>query len=175
MGRKRKKKHPSTRHAGDSSEESNSQSKLADANKFPHVTKSDINDILIPVIKEIGKSVYPPAALPIEILYQVYKHADAVKEVGSAILKGDYEQAAQIAMEETGKEAGETILATAVKPLVDKTAAVAADVSNSLPSNQQGRELAGKIARGAVKGTSEAIEDKVVKKAVEGMPKDEKR
>lgn len=167
MGRLRKRKHPSTRNA-DASSGSDVQTKLPSKSGFRHITRSDINDFLIPVIKEIGKCIYPPAAVPIEILYQIYKHADAVKEVSSAVMKGDYERAKKVIMKESVKEVGEAILGAAAEPAIAKTSeSLAENVSSSLSTNEQGKEIAGKIVKGTVKGVAEAAEEKVVDRIID--------
>jgi hypothetical protein len=161
--------------AGGISSSDDSQSKLTSYKGFSHIDKSDVRDFLIPVVKEIGKCIYPPAAVPIEILYQMYKHADAIKEVGSAVMRGDYREAAKVVTKEIVKEVGGAAIGTAVEPAVAKASDSAAEnVSSSLPMNTQGKEVGGKIAKGTVKGVVEATTDKVVDKVVDKVMDDER-
>jgi len=138
------------------------------------ISKADVNSFLIPILKEIGKCIYPPAAPLIEAAYQLYKHAGAIKEVGSAVVKCDYEKAAKVVLKEVEKEVGGAIVGAVVNPEVDKRAELAAGtVSNSLPTNEQGKDLAGKVVKGTVKGFAEAVGDKVEDKAEDEVFKDE--
>jgi hypothetical protein len=133
-----------------------------------HIGKSDINDFLIPVLKEVGKAVFPPAAIPLEILYQLYKHAAAIKDVGSAVMKGDYQEAAKVIIKEGVKKATSMGIRAVVEPEVTKVSdSVEDNVRVNLSADEQGKRLAGEIAKGTVKGLAEATTDKVADKIVD--------
>jgi hypothetical protein len=132
-----------------------------------HVSKSDISSFLIPVLKEVGKAIFPPAAIPIEILYQLYRHADAVKDASSAIMKGDYKEAAKVMATEGAKEVMGMGIGTVLEPEINKASDSLKDiVRSSLPADEQGKRVAGEIAKGTVKGLAEATADKIADKIV---------
>ena len=178
MGIYRKKKHHGERSKGDPSNDSSSngysQKKLTPYTGV-RISKSDANDFLLPVLKEVGKCIYPPAAIPIEVLYQIYKHVGTIKEVGSAIIEGDYEQAAKVIVKEGMKEVAGAALKSAVGPGVSKTSEVLKEgVKSHLPTNEQTKEVAGNMVKGATKGFAEAVCGKIVKKVVDEVLEDEK-
>jgi hypothetical protein len=173
MGRLRKRKHRSTRKT-DISSESDTQTKLPSKSGFRHITKSDINDFLIPVIKEVGKCIFPPAAVPIEIIYQIYKHADAIKKVSSAVMKGDYEQAAKVIVKESIKEGAGMALGAMMEPTVNQASEILSESAKNLTTNKQSKEIAGNVVKGATKGFAEAGRDKIVDKAMNEVLRDEK-
>ena len=179
MGIYRRKKHYSEKgeDATDDNGSSNGgrQKKLTPYNRTG-ISKSDINDFLLPVLKEVGKCICPPAALPIEVLYQLYKHADSIKEVAVAVVSGDYKKAAKVVIKESMKEATGAVLKSAMAPGVDQTSEVLAEGAKScLPTNDQNREVAGKIVKGTTKGFAEGIRGKIVKKIVNEVFEDEKQ
>jgi hypothetical protein len=172
MGTYSKNKHYSERGrtGGEGSSSGDHQRKVTSYS----ISKADVNSFLIPILKEIGKCIYPPAAPLIEAAYQVYKHIDTIKEASSAVVKGDYEKATKVVLKEAGKEAGGAIVGAMVNHEVDKGAELAGEtVSNSLPTNEQGKDLAGKVVKGTGKGFAEAVGDKVVDKAEDEVSKDE--
>jgi hypothetical protein len=169
MGNYGKAKHPSDRNdaKGGSSNSDNQTT-------FFNITKSDA-EVLIPILKEIGKAVFPAAAPFIEAAYQAYEHYDAIKEASSARLKGDYKKAARIALEEFGGEVlDHTIPGAIIKTDVDKGAEMAGETaSKALLSDEQEKDLAGKVVKGTLKGGAEVVEDKIIDKAAEKVTKDE--
>ncbi|HML03567.1 MAG TPA: hypothetical protein VK487_09385 [Candidatus Bathyarchaeia archaeon] len=168
MGRKRKRKHTSERGLGYHPIVDDSQSRLTSVNDFPRVTKSDIKDFLIPTLKEIGKAVCPPASIPIEVLYQLYKHAGAVKDAGSAVLRGDYKEAAKVIIREGVKEVAGAGIGGTLKPEVTKASDSLEDgIHSGLPIDEQGKQVAGEVSEGTVKGVVEAFTDKVIDKTVD--------
>jgi hypothetical protein len=153
--------------SGGGSSDDSSQTQLTSYKGFSHIDRSDVNDFLLPVLKEVGKAVCPPAAITIELLYQLYKHADAIKDVGLAVMKGDYEGAAKVMIREGVKEVGGAVVGAAIKPGVAKVSdSLEEAVSNSLPAEQQEKEVAGKAVKGIVNGVAEASSDKIVDTAV---------
>jgi hypothetical protein len=165
----RKRKHPSENGGGGGG----TQTRLS--NGVSYISRSDAKDYLIPVLKEIGKAVFPAAAPVIEAAYQAYKHYDAIREGGSAILKGDYETAAKVALKEVGKEAGGAILGAAAYQEVDRGTEIGAGtVSTDLPHNDQGKDLVENIVKGTIKGSAEAVEDKIIDKVADKVTQDEK-
>jgi hypothetical protein len=171
MGRKRKKKHIGERDKG-SPMEGGSQSKLADVNRSPHVTKSDINDFLIPVLKEVGKAVCPPAAIPIEVLYQLYKHAGVLYGASSAVLRGDYKEAAKVIIKEGMKEVTGVEIGVALTPEITKASDSLGDnILSRLPTDEHGKQVAEEISKGTMKGLAEAFTDKMTNKVVDKVDK----
>jgi hypothetical protein len=143
-----------------------SQTKLSS-----HINKSDINDFLIPVLKEVGKVVFPPAAIPIEILFQVYKHAGAIRDASSAVMKGDYEEAAKVIIKEGAKELTGMGLGAVLKPEATKASdSLKNNVGSNLPTDEQGKEV-GEVTEGTVKGLAQAATDKVADKIVDKASK----
>jgi hypothetical protein len=120
----------------------------------------------------VGKAVFPPAAIPIEILYQLYKHAGAIKDASSAVMKGDYEEAAKVIIKEGAKEVTGMGIGAVLEPGVTKTSDSLEDsVRRSLPADEQGKRVAGEIAKGTVKGLAEATADKIADKIVDKADK----
>jgi hypothetical protein len=166
VGNYGRRKHPSEKR-NKSSLYGGSQSTLPYPTK-PMISRSDAKDYLIPVLKEVGKAVFPAAAPLIETAYQVYKHYDAIKEVTSAVSKGDYEQAAKIGVKEIAKEAVGAGVSEKLTPLVNTSAETAkTEIANSLPIDNQAKDIAGKIIEGSIKGGCEAVEDKIVDKVIQ--------
>jgi hypothetical protein len=163
MGVYKRKKHRSE-NGGEGSPHNDNQTTLSDK---PHISRSDANNYLIPILKEIGKAIFPAAAPVIELAYQVYKHYDAIKEGGSAVLRGDYKTAAEVAIKEGAKEALGTYISVNTAPAVDTGCELAQQAAQNLPTNEQGKAVAGKVAKGALKGAVEAVEDKIVDKIVD--------
>jgi hypothetical protein len=130
---------------------------------------------LIPILKEIGKAVFPAAAPIIEAAYQAYVHYNAIREGGYAILRGDYRTAVTVALEEMGKEAGGAILGSAINPRIDQGGEmVAGTVSKDLPANDRGKDIAKKAVKGTISVGAEAVEDKIVDKVEDEVTQDEK-
>jgi hypothetical protein len=176
MGIYRRKKHNSEGNEGGGNRDSGNsgQKKLTTYNDL-NVDKSDINDILLPVLKEIGKCIYPPAAIPIELLYQMYKHAGAIREATSAVLKGDYDEAAKVMVKEGIKEVADMAIGAVIEPRINQASdELKESVKNNLPGDEQTKDTAANVAKGAIKGATEAVRDKVVDKTIEGAFKDEK-
>lgn len=137
-----------------------------------HISKSDINDFLIPVLKEVGKAVFPPAAIPIEILYQLYKHAGAIKDAGSVVMKGDYEEATKVIAKEGVKEVAGMGIGAVLQPAVTNASdSLENSVKSSLPADEKGKQVAGEITKGSLKGLAEATADKVADKIVDKASK----
>ncbi len=173
MGRKRRKKHPSWGSSG-GTPDGGGQSTLPSHDEFRHLKKSDLKDFLIPVIKEIGKTIYPPVAVPIELLYQVYKHAGAIKEVSAAVMRGDYNQAIKVVAKEVVKEGADAMLGSAMSPQVTAASNQLADnVQKNLETDEKGKEIVGNVLKGTVKGVAEASRDKLVDKTVDEVLKNE--
>ena len=166
MGNYGRRKHPSENH-NKNGLDNVYQTKLSYSNKH-ELTQSDAKDYLIPVLKEIGKAVFPAAAPLIEAAYQVFKHFDAIKEGASALSEGDYESAAQIAMKEVTKEAIGAYVSEKLTPTVDTCAEGAKEaVVNNIQIDDEKKNLVGKVVEGTIKGASEAVEDKVIDKIVQ--------
>lgn len=176
MGRYRKKKHHHDRNKNSAESPSGQSQQKLNARSGARIKKSDFDDFLLPVLKEIGKCICPPAALPIEVLYQVYKHAGAVKAVTLAIIEGQYEKAAEIVVKEGAKEVAGAALESAMNPAVNQTSeAISERVKNCLPVNEQSKDVAGAIVEGATKGSAEAARDKIVRNVFDEVAKDEKQ
>jgi hypothetical protein len=176
MGTYSRKKHYSERGGGasEASSSDDSQRKLTSYGTL-RINKSDVDDFLLPVLKEVGKCIYPPAAIPIELLYQVYKHANTIKQVGTAVMKGDYDQAAKVIVKESVKKGAGMALGSAMEPKINQTSETLAEgVKNNLPISEQSKDIAGKVAKGTAKGIVEAVRGKVVNKVVDEVLKDEK-
>ena len=136
--------------------------------RFIKIKKEDVRHFLIPVVKEIGKELFPPAAIPIEILYQIYDHADAIKEAGSAVMEGNYRQAAKIVIKEAAKEATEAGLEIVEQSVVEALAESSSDrAADLIEKNLQQKEVVRKVVKGGVKGVAEAINEELADKMVE--------
>ena len=132
------------------------------------ISRADAKEYLIPVLKEIGKAVFPAAAPIIEAAYQLYRHYDAIKEGTTALSKGDYEGAAKVAAKEVAKEAVGAYVSEKLTPTVNTCAETASTVfSNNIKVDNQENDLAEKVVEGSIKGCSEAIEDKSVDKLIQ--------
>lgn len=119
--------------------------------------KADVK-ITLAVLKEVGKVICPPAALALDTLYFLYTHADAIKEAGAAIAKGDYKKAAKVVVKEGIKEvAGKTLSDNATKGITDES-----------KKNIKDRVIKGAI-KGAVEGAVDQAVDVVVDKAAESV------
>jgi len=170
MGRVRRKKQTSWGDGGPSGQRSSegSQRKLSPSMGYSHISKSDIIEYALPIIKEIGKALYPPAAVPIEILYQLYTHADSIREASSAISKGDYVEASKIVMKEAVKEAAEKGLGIAETPVTDSASTALAKNIGEQAMQSQEKQIESRVVQGTVKGMADAVNKKIVDKATDG-------
>jgi hypothetical protein len=138
------------------------QTKLTYTKKYSHIDQSDVNTFLIPVLKEVGKAICPPAAIPIEILYQLYKHSDAMVDIGHAVAKGDYKEAAKLVVKEGVKELGGMVITSIIEPHVKEiSACISKEASNSVKDEKE-KQVVEKVVGGTVDGIAEGATDKVV-------------
>ncbi len=172
MGTYRRRKH--------TGEEDGDRSSLSDGNQkrlssygTSSISKSDAKGFLIPVLKEIGKCLYPPAAPIIEAAYQAYKHANAIKEVGSAVISGDYEKTGKVLVKEGVKEVAGVALGVAIEPGVSQASEVLQEEVKANLADEQSKEIAGKVVKGTVKGVVVAASDKFVDNIVDGVLENE--
>jgi hypothetical protein len=121
--------------------------------------KTDVNGFSLTVLKEVGKAICPPAALTIELLYQVYKHQDAIKEASSAIIRGEYEEAVKVLVKEGIKEVRDAAIGIALEPCAKATESMAEVATSEIIKGEQ--EQVKKAAVGATKGVIEAVTDKI--------------
>ncbi len=128
-------------------------------------------EVLLPIIKEIGKALYPPAAIPIEILYQLYTHVEAIGEVASAVMEGDYERAAVVVVREATKELAQAALEKAESPVVEEAESIASAFAKNTVGDEQEKEIVGEVAKGTVKGVVKASNKKIVDKAAQEVLK----
>lgn len=171
MGTYRKRKHYNDNGNGnESSAIDNNQTKLSE---YPPITRSETEEYLIPILKEIGKAIFPAAAPIIEAAYQLYKHHEAIKEASSAALAGDYEKATEVIVKEGVKTSISNYIGEKMAPPINEGAELAETAAHNLPTSEQGKDLAGKVAKGTIKGTAEVIKGKIVNKVANGVIKDE--
>jgi hypothetical protein len=134
--------------------------------KYPHIQTADIQEYALPIIKEIGKALFPPAAIAIEVLYQLYTHADAIKGVASAVMEGDYQKAAAITTTEVAKEVAKTALGVAEEPIVAKASnSLAVTAAENIEGNVQEKEITGSVVKGTVRGVTKIANKEIVDKA----------
>ncbi len=140
--------------------------------QFPHMmprlSRTDV-DLLLPVLKEVGKVICPPAAIPIEILYQLYTHSDVITEVGSAINRGDYKGAVIAAGYQIVKDVVGTTLSSSANQSVEKVASSAGEITGNAFKDEQSKELAKKVTEASVKGGVEGIQDKIIDKTIDSI------
>jgi hypothetical protein len=128
---------------------------------FPTLKKEDL-EYLLPIIKEIGKALYPPAAIPIELLYQLYTHADTIKEVASAVMKDDYKKAAEVVGKEAAKDMAESTLGKIEAPAVDKASDLLAENTTKNIEGKLEKETTSRVVKGTTKGAVESANKKIV-------------
>lgn len=172
MGTYRRRKHTGEEDEDKSSLSDDNQKRLSSYGTSS-ISKSDAKDFLIPILKEIGKCLYPPAAPIIEAAYQAYKHANAIKKVGSAVISGDYDKAARVIMKEGVKEVAGTALGAAIESVVGQSSEVLQEEVKANLADKQSKEIAGKVVKGTVKGVAEAASDKFVDSIADGVFKNE--
>ena len=133
--------------------------------------KADLDYTLL-VLKEVGKAVYPPAALAIEVLYQLYVHSDDIKNVGSAILDGNYEKAAVIVGTVVVKEVAKTAMGAAEGPIITPASdSLAHTAAQNIEGSAEEKVIAGNAVKGTVSGVVKAANKKVVDKATDEVLK----
>jgi len=164
MGRVRKKKHPSEDHkTNNSAGIAPPQKRLTSQRESAHFSQLDLREYALPVIKEVGKALYPPAALPIEVLYELYSHVDSIREVSSAIKQGDYKRASTVLLKDAVKEAAVQALGGAESPLTNAASTAISSAATQVPQTESS-QIMQKVADGSVKGVVEATNEKIVKK-----------
>jgi hypothetical protein len=103
------------------------------------MTEADAR-LLLPILKEVGKVICPPAALGIEGLYQIYTHADMIKDVGSAIMRNDYGAAVEAIGTQFVKDClGLTVTVVTNQP-VEQIAAATGSTAGILRKSQKTRK-----------------------------------
>lgn len=137
--------------------------------------KKDELEYVLPIVKEIGKALYPPAALPIEILYQLYTHADTIKEIASAVVEGNYEKAAKVLGKEATKEVAETTLKKIENPIVDKASDSLSETAAKNVEGKLEKETTSRVVKGITKGAVESANKKFVNDITDEVLKRKKK
>jgi len=151
------------------------QTEISSHTKKPikHITSKDVVDVLLPIIKEIGKTVFPQAAYIIELGYQLYTHWEVYKKVKKLLEEGKVEEAKKIIKKEAVKDAVKVSLSQVENPVVDSivTQAVSILEEKDIVDNKVEKGVAEGAVKGTIKQPFDKINEKMGKKVADKVVK----
>ena len=130
------------------------------------LNKEDIK-YLLPVLKEVIKTVHPPSSLLVEIFYFIYQHAEELAQIIELMKEGNYDEALKIAIQIVGEELAVQLLGYIrdyfMEDLIDE---MVESVITPI-KDEKTKEISKKVTQGTITGVTESLNEQIVDKLLE--------